>query len=384
MNSKRKKWTDIKLNRYVKIFVFLHLALVITLFFDSIRKLNFTVANNNFKILNWFFDYRISNDKTQALLASLLVVWTFITALLIFYLGKKDHRFCGTKIWDIVTYDVEKRYKIAIFFEFFAGLFFILFAILVDFSLTISCLLFLYVGTAGAVFAFVCWATEKDTIIGRYYKLVIFQGTHNRSGTNDSLEEKMPVFMTYLHDIPKFNETDWDQLCHLLPGVFSEMCKNEPGLNRKEAEETLFKTMQYILNTIDEQGKRKNFLDNLGKVAYSYKDSVPYPIDFFSAMYLASAEHINSMGNSCFIECVSCIEDEKIRHQLMIRGIVYVAYLDLKSGTSRYSKSMYLLLNAIKGTEILENNWGHVLVFVWEIQKYDPSFTVDQVEKTLS
>lgn len=131
MNNQKKKieytYSSIKLALYVKILLCGHFLLFFSLFIDLILPILFKLLtilispilfnlNSEFaKQLPGFFfcvfKYKLDTDIKIALLSALLVIWTFITAIVIFYMEKKDNLYCGVRTWDIVSFDLSKNIK---------------------------------------------------------------------------------------------------------------------------------------------------------------------------------------------------------------------------------------------------------------------------------
>ena len=50
-----------------------------------------------------------NNGEPQAnFVSNLFVIWTVITAILIFYMERKENHLCGVRHWDIVSYRLSK------------------------------------------------------------------------------------------------------------------------------------------------------------------------------------------------------------------------------------------------------------------------------------
>ena len=168
MNNQKKKieytYSSIKLALYVKILLCGHFLLFFSLFIDLILPILFKLLtilispilfnlNSEFaKQLPGFFfcvfKYKLDTDIKIALLSALLVIWTFITAIVIFYMEKKDNLYCGVRTWDIVSFDLSKNIKKISACIFFAELLLILLSFIFDFFWTLIILLVLYPATA--------------------------------------------------------------------------------------------------------------------------------------------------------------------------------------------------------------------------------------------
>ena len=148
-----------KLTVYVKLLLTAHFSLFYTLLLDFITLAGYEGKNRYIRKLTsgliCVLNYHPNPDTTIALLSSLLVVWTFITAVAIFYMEKKDNTYCGIRTWDIISFDINRNIKRISAAMFFIELLLMLLAFIFDLSCTLIYFLFLYPVTAGCTFAFI-------------------------------------------------------------------------------------------------------------------------------------------------------------------------------------------------------------------------------------
>lgn len=146
-----KKRHKINLNKCSKVLLACHLLFFCTLSLDLAEPLEihgpFVNINLICEILNWFIDYSPLMDE-GTVIASLLVVWTFITAVMIFYMERKDQRYYGIRQWEIVSFDMSKCVKRSFFLLFFIELLVLMIAPFIKLWITIAYFCILYPVTA--------------------------------------------------------------------------------------------------------------------------------------------------------------------------------------------------------------------------------------------
>lgn len=118
---------QINLLQYARILLCFHLITILTVIIDFMPCITYSGIPKIFhpllKALNFLFTFQICSDIKSTIISSILVVWTFITAVIIFYMEKKDNLYCGMRVWDIVSHDISKKSKRLITVLFFSNFF---------------------------------------------------------------------------------------------------------------------------------------------------------------------------------------------------------------------------------------------------------------------
>ncbi len=387
---KRKKY-KLHLGAGAKILLMLHYLFLVTLLIDHLPPLNITTeySDVNFFLtcLNKLIEYHGFCKQMDTMISSLLVVWTFITAVLIFYIERKDNLYYGVRHWEIISYGISRFIIISFFVLFFVELLFLLIAVRGHMQVTVLYLCFLYVVTAACVLGVVCWATSKKVIRRCYFNRVAHEAAHHIPGT---LEEELPSLLTFLSTLHSFGEKEWDLIIEILSEVFAELCDDKNETKRQEAGKLSYRVVRYILENTDDKGKKTDFMIALSNQIYKNVKTYTRPVDVLAALLLPGVEFTGSPESCCYVTALSSIDDADIRQELLIRGIVYSCYLEfldspvLTAGVGKYSDvRRELCIKASEGAGRADQ-WYKVS-FVGKIQRAAqvPGFTVAQVDGRL-
>lgn len=375
-----------------KLLLAAHGISVVTFIIDTVTPVNITTRNPfiNFLLsgVNSLIEYDgLGPDTMNTMVSSVLVVWTFITAVFIFYMEKKDNLYCGVRQSEIILFDVSRRVIYALFILFFIELLFLLLAILIHKPVTLVYLSVLYAPTAGCILWGVGCATSQKMIKKRYFDLISYEFEHRIPG---SLEQELPSFSAFLGNMFSFGEKEWDLLLEILSHVFAGLCDVEDEERRKEAGKLSYRVVRSVLENTEDDGKRKDFLTELGRQIYRRVESSPRTVDILTSMLLPAVEFKDPRGDSFYVMALSGIADKDIRQELLIRGIVYSCYLEFleSPGITGYPGRYYAVRSElrIKAAENAgPNDQKYKASFVAKIQRGSsvPGFTIEQVVRRL-
>ena len=374
-------YPSINLALYVKLLLAAHFFLLITLLMDLLPLIQFKgrseLARKLPNFLICMLKYKPDSDITIALLSSLLVVWTFITAVVIFYMEKKDNIYCGVRTWDIISFDIDRSIKIISAVIFFIELFLILLAFILDFSCTLLFFLLLYPGTAGCVFGLVCWATAEHTIKNRYYDKILYE-YYERSSKNPAISmDRVPSLTVYLNGLSTFTEKDWDLLIDLLLDVFISLCLEGRENRQTDVQATLYTIVSYILDNTGDPNQKIKFLKNLNTKTYEKVKDAPSAIDILTAVSFPAAAFQDNSGYCYYTSCFTVIPDDILSHQMLLRGIVYSVYLDYTTRSHLYSVYCSKLQSYLGPTDPQseKDDWRQMWFFAYKLKKYNYRFS---------
>lgn len=375
-----KKYIPVRILSFI--ILILHLWLICTVVIDCIKPID---SSKEYKYFSYLIasikplvEYSICSDIRLALLSSVLVIWTFITAASLYYLGKKDTVYFGISMWKIILFDITPLFKKSFFFLFFFELFLILLSTLINLPVTVTYFSFLYAVTATFLLYFISVATTEEFIKKRHFQLIINQ--YNKTTANSNFpDKKIPALSTYLKKIPFFTEQDWEYLIQLLPDIFISLCNNKEERQSKEAKILLYNTMNQISSNINTYALRKCFLEGISKYAYQKTRNGDHSFEILAAMFLPVLETTDSSGYCYFLSPLSVIPDDIIRHKLLLYGIVYTAYLDFVKSTSRYSIFRNQLIERA-AEEKEKQDSVYILEFVQKLQSYTPEFVFKDMQ----
>lgn len=375
----RSTYSKSRLNSYVRCLLAAHGFLILLFIADMVSfimsqaEIHCTCELPDFLIR--MLNYKPDQDITIALLSSLLVVWTFITAIMIFYMEKKDILYCGLRTWDIVSFDIPPKTKLFSGSMFFIELFLILITFFKRFSWTIMYLLILYPTTAGCIFGFVCWATKTNTIRNRYYDMILNEYNKNSRTCSATSMERIPALTAYLNTLSSFTEKDWDLLIELLINVFVSLCLKTGETKKTDVQKTLYTIISCILNNTGDTNQKIKFLKNLTIKTYNKVKDSSEAIDILTAVSLPAAAFHNSSGYCYYTSCFSVIPSEAVSHQMLLRGIVFSVYLHTSTGSIIYFDYFTRLRNHLNTANSQSTeDWKAMQLFAYRLQQYNPRF----------
>lgn len=284
--------------------------------------------------INWFFNLLNhlcecipAPQETGTVISSLLVVWTFISAIIIFYMEKKDVIYCGIRHWEIISFDIVKWMKWGGFIVYFTEPVILMIAAFRSLSLTIAYLCFLYPITAAVIFTFISWITQAQTTETRYLNMLRYQYRHNKSYSG-ILKEDIPALDTYLKQINSFTGKDWELMLKILTQVFPGLFDNPTGSEVQAAVKLSYDTIQYISDNIEDDTSKKQFIESLASDIETETNDSTYAIDALTWLLLPVLEITDHAGNNFYIMALSNIRNAEKRQELLMRGLVYTYYLE--------------------------------------------------------
>ena len=325
--------------QYVKVLIIFHLATIFTVIIDFIPCDIYSYTPKTIhpvlKELDFLFTFKIPCGMTSTIISSILVVWTFITAIIIFYMGKKENLYCGMRVWDIVSHNLSKKIKVFIVLLFFCELFLILAASMLDLPVTLAYFSVLYTLTSIFTFWFISWATSEQTIQNEYFLLITDEYTHITILTNDSFEKQLPVLSQFIHTLSFSVEKELDTLREIILTIYLPYCQNSNDKVQQEYKKSLYLVLLKIRNVLESDACTNNFFRSLAKSAYDILKEDPNATDILSAMSFPLLT--SSMYDAAhYINFVSVIPENAMRNELILRGAVYTVYLDKKTSSNKY------------------------------------------------
>lgn len=365
-----------------------HCLLIVTVIIDNVPPLNITtkISAIDFFISLTKYD-GLDDDTMRAMVSSVLVVWTFITAVFVFYMEKKDNLYCGVRQSEIVLFDVRRCVRYVLFILFFLELLLLLLSAWIYMPVTMVYLSVLYAPTAGCILWSVGCATSQEMLKKRYYELLSYEYEHRIQG---SLEQELPSLSAFLGNLLLFGEKEWDLLLEILSQVFAGWFDVEDEERRKAAGKLSYRVIRYILENTQDNRKKKAFLRELGHQICTRADSASSLVDILTSMILPAIEFTDPQGNSYYVMALSGIADKDIRQELLIRGIVYSCYLEfLESPVITGYPGRYFAVRSELRTKAEENagpaDQKYKVSFVAKMQRASlvPGFTIEQVVRRL-
>lgn len=329
---------QINLLQYARILLCFHLITILTVIIDFIPCITYSGIPKIFhpllKALNFLFTFQICSDIKSTIISSILVVWTFITAVIIFYMEKKDNLYCGMRVWDIVSHDISKKSKRLITVLFFFELFLILTAAMIDFSVTLAYFCGLYTLTPIFTFWFISWATTARIIREQYFSLIAHEYSENKEFGKKQINQQLPILFQLIDTLPFCEERELDTLLDIILTVYLPPCRDSDKDARRNAEKAVYLVLLSIKNALGSDELTKNFFRSAAKSAYNILKEDQNAADILSAI---SFPLLASSGDaSHYMNFVSVIPESKIQKDLIIRGAVYTVYLDKKTSYNRH------------------------------------------------
>lgn len=380
MKSRLQKHFDTIFNIGFFLLMISHFFIICTLIVDLKGPLD---TSGLFPHINWFCG--LLNYLTECIpakpdhgtvISSLLVVWTFITAIMIFYMEKKDLMYCGIRHWEIISFDMAKWIKQGFFLLFFTELLVLLAASFRFLPLTTACLCLLYPITAAVIFLFVGWVTQDRTIEMRYLSMLEYQYFHNTPASG-ILEKDIPALHTCLKQIKTFTDKDWNMILKILTRVFPRLFNKSSDKEIRPAGELSYKTIKYVLGNIKNADSKESFLKTLAATAESETKEYLNKVDILTALLLPAVEETDNAGNSYYITALSAIKDNEKRQELLMRGLVFTYYQDYLqyAGTTHSSYDTSVIrqeLCAYTTGRDSRKNTEYIIRFTRKLQKADP------------
>ena len=243
-------------------------------------------------------------------------------------------------------------------------------------SLTIAYLCFLYPITAAAIFTFISWVTQAQTTETRYLNMLRYQYRHNKSYSG-ILKEDIPALDTYLKQINSFTDKDWELMLKILTKVFPGLFDNSTSGGIQAVVKLSYDTMQYISDNIENDTRKKQFIESLASDIETETNDSTYAIDALTWLLLPVLEITDPAGDSFYIMALSKIRSAEKRQELLMRGLVYTYYLEYL----RYAETTnaYTRLQSVR-TELItytsewnsETHKEYVVRFTSQLQEIYP------------
>lgn len=377
-----RKDHKINLNECAKILLVFHFLFFGTVILDLAEPLEISRTFWNIglicQILNSFIEYAPDMSESGTVITSLLVVWTFVTAVMIFYMEKKDLLYCGMRQWEIALFDLGRCMKRSFFVLFFTELLVMVAAPFIHLPLTITYFCILYPITAACILAFVGWVTGDAAMEERYISLVKNQCRYDNP-VSGKLDKDIPALYGYLKKVPDFADDDWDRVLKILMEVFVRFFDRKNVQKRLLSGERLYEIVRYILSNCNDMNAKKDFLRKLaGRTEIEIRNS-RHCVDILTALLLPAVEIKNNVGCCYYITALSAIEDDDIRQELLVRGVVYTYYLDylqdINTGQpyNSYSSVRNELINRAAEAD-REKNKSYAIHFALQMKELYPKF----------
>lgn len=158
------------------------------------------------------------------MISSLLVIWSLIAAILVYYLGRKDEKFYGLSSWEVISNGLCKWEKRIICIILFVELWLCLAAIPADYPITLVCIaVFLLISLAYSFH--IVFRGTKPEIITYHLKELLKKSVHNVQKGAECRELDI-----VLRNIDFSVEEQQDFLLSILKECFySDVSKNKCG-----------------------------------------------------------------------------------------------------------------------------------------------------------
>lgn len=304
MSEQLKRKPVPRLFSHLNIILALHLVLVAAFVTDLVP------AGYVSEELEAFFSF-----DQGIVIASLLVVWTFMTALILYYIGKKDERFYGIRNWKIAIQTLGPWQKRGIVAVLGLVLLLLLLAGIVKLPVTLTALSVLLFVTAGYMLWTVIKMSDEDVL---KQELTIWIG----SVYEPSAWKR--ACLGLLKDMDCSDQNSLEFLSEIIIDSFIDMTNRRQQLEFYKLSSVIIWTTERI----DYSGFRLLFLKNL---ADRMVKRCPEAVDFFTAVMITAME---SKGDPAaeFRDVLSVIPGADIRNTLVIRALVYNTYIEARMG----------------------------------------------------
>lgn len=264
--------------------------------------------------------------------SSLFVIWTVITAILIFYIERKENQLCGIRHWVIVTNRLSEPeiYAVVVILSAEVGL------LLVENIVLLSrTLLFLGVSlwvTVTFMFVFVFEATDRERLKEEFKKFIKKEAGEKEDGESDKSDkdekkDKLEDFFTFYR---KADELDFDYLLEIMKEIFDEA---EIGqLVSMSSEEYIIKSdfMYKLCVQVSHNSLKNQFVtDFINEIVNKRKQGNKEGRKKAAELLLFPL--LNANDESC-VDGLGVIDDETIRNEALIDCYILAAYLNQNPG----------------------------------------------------
>lgn len=373
----------INMDKYTKYLLIFHSLLFCTLILDWLSPcpLIYFIPVCNiqliYKILTLLMEYAPDMKCADTIISSLLVVWTFMSAIIIFYMEKKDQLYCGIRQWEIALFDIKKKTKYAVVILFFAELLILVAAPFCELPVTISYFCFLYPVTALCILTFVAWVTGEAAMLERYISLLGSQYRYDHP-VSGALEQDIPALYAYLKRISDFHDDDWERVLKIISAVFMRQCRQSDIKKRISAGKYSYEVVKYILQCSNDTNAKKKFIKRLAANAETSEQNRRYLTDILTALLFPAVEIQNDAGRSYYIIALSAVKSDETRQELLMRGAVYARYLNYVRSAKAGSKDNYSFVSDELINMMAEGDRAYILNyminFALHMGEYYPDF----------
>ena len=346
-------------------------------FYDLFRYFNFLIAGHFFTAFIVMLDIMLSISlfdlqtfdwlkcvmNKDTLISSLLVVWTFITAILVFYMERRGNRYYGVRIWDIVAFKLKKWQKILACIFFFLELILIQIGTIFDFLFTLVWLIFLYTITAGCVLWFVVKATTEQVL--RTNLKAILRTEYVEFSHVKSKE----CMQQYLEELPYGKEKELDFLTEVLTDEIVYALVNYSSQELWQMQEVLYKLMYCILEKLREHPLKRLFICNLAKRAGEKLEMNDNFLSVLYALALPALEKMDSTWPSLYIDFVSVLkfkDKREFNKKMLFGGLVFTFYLERNTEEGRQRFAQQEILNYL-GNVLSKEERDYIINFVQQL-----------------
>lgn len=273
-----------------------------------------------------FYNYCWLEERLDkgVLISSLLVVWTFITVVIVFYMERRENRYCGVRIWDIVAFELKPRQKYAICFLFFAELAIILIGTFLEPILTLIVFIPIYTVTAGCVLWFVVRATAEQ-IIWRNLKAIIRMEYQNAPSQND--RQYMQAFIDAL---PACKEKELEFLIDLMTEDIIRPYIARGWPNFPQMQKEIYNLMICILEKMRGNTLKVLFVQSLGARMKEVEADENELLPLLYSVALPMLERMDDTWLYLYTDFIAALHpwNGEVHKKMLLGGSVYTLYLE--------------------------------------------------------
>lgn len=322
--------------KYINVLIIFHFVLILVVPLDIACLL--LDARPECFLIGWIWDFYeclgmcLDKGMKGTLISSLLVVWTFITVVIVFYMERRESRYCGTKIWDIVAWRLKRYQKNLIVILFFTGLLLILLETVLDFFITLFLSIFLYTVTAGWALWFVVQATT-DWIIRTDFKAIIRWEYEKEKENTDH-----PYMQSFLDILAECREKELDLLIELMTDDIMGPFIESEDRDIVSMQKMLYELMDNILKKSEGNPLKRQFAKALARKLEektTEKSELFLPLSY--AVAFPMLEKIDDTWEYLYIDFAASLSPDSSgdRKKLLLGGVIYTFYLETQ--TREYS-----------------------------------------------
>lgn len=267
-----------------------------------------------------------NGDPYVNFVSSLFVIWTVITAILIFYIERKENQLCGIRHWVIVSSRLSEFERCAIIGVLFVEAGLLLVENIVLLSRTLLFLGFLLWLTVLLMFLFVSEATDGDRLKEEFKKFIKKEA--GKSGIPDKVKkDKLEAFFAFYR---KADESDFDYLLDIMKEIFDDV--EIRRLVSMSSEEYIIKSdfMYKLCVQVGHNSLKNQFVENFINEIVN-KGNQENKEGRKKAAELLLFPLLEANDESC-VDGLGVIDDETIRNEALIDCYVLAAYFNQNPG----------------------------------------------------